>query len=86
MYERLLAGSDCRKRLEDLENEQDILAKKMGGGVEAHLTDVTGKLTTLDTNYKVLCAHYENSMKEISEAIRKINGHQKMVVSFGGLN
>jgi hypothetical protein len=52
--------------------------------LEVHAKESNGKFTALDGNYKVLYMHYSNSMTELAEAIRKINGQAKQGVTFGG--
>jgi hypothetical protein len=42
------------------------------------------RLDTLETNYKALCDHYEATMKDVAEAIRKLNGQSQQGVTFGG--
>ena len=82
MYETVTNVGTDKARIDALEKDRDNLIREFSVLNNKSTADAV-KLATLDKNYKALYAHYMDSMKEISEAIRKINGRRQPGVTFG---
>jgi predicted nucleic acid-binding Zn-ribbon protein len=83
IYETMLNVGDDKQRIGSLENDRDSVKKKLSV-LEFKSADASGKLHTLDNNYKKLYGHCTESMKEIYDAIRKLNGQGKQGVTTDG--
>jgi hypothetical protein len=72
MYERLTNQVEETARITTLDEKREQMKIRLSV-IDKSNGDTDRQLETIKSNYQALCDHYEKSMKDVAEAIRKLN-------------